>query len=97
GRPTASIISSAWRAMKCSFSKRDDAASHLVNARDAHADAIHAQLAEYANAKHAAHVRIIDTLGALIGGFFGAPCRIARDVAALFPAVEGATVLGTRM
>ena len=31
---------------------------------------------------HAANAHIIDTLGALIGGFFGEPCRIARNLAA---------------
>lgn len=46
---------------------------------------------------HAAKVRVIDTLGALIGGFFGAPSRIARNLAALMPNAEGATVIGTRM
>ena len=46
---------------------------------------------------HAAKVRIIDTLGALIGGFFGEPCRIARNLAAQMPNPGGATVIGTRM
>src|SRR3990172_13421639 len=46
---------------------------------------------------HAAKVRIIDTLGALIGGFYGEPCRIARDLAAQMPNPNGATVMGTRM
>ena len=46
---------------------------------------------------HAAKVRIIDTLGALIGGFFGEPCRIARNLAAQMPNPDGATVIGTRM
>jgi 2-methylcitrate dehydratase len=45
---------------------------------------------------HAAKVRIIDSLGALIGGFFGPPCRIARNVAAQIPSADGATVIGTR-
>ena len=42
-------------------------------------------------------MRIIDTLGALIGGFFGEPCRIARNLAAQAPDPAGATVIGTRM
>ena len=46
---------------------------------------------------HAAKVRIIDTLGALIGAFYGEPCLIARNLAAQMPNSEGATVLGTRM
>src|SRR5678815_3633680 len=46
---------------------------------------------------HGAKLRIIDTLGALIGGFFGEPCRIARDLATQMPDVNGATVLGTRL
>lgn len=46
---------------------------------------------------HAAKVRVIDTLGSLIGGFFAEPCRIARNVAAQMPNPNGATVIGTRM
>src|SRR2546423_1623264 len=46
---------------------------------------------------HAAKVRVIDTLGVLIGGFFGEPCRIARQLAARTPNPHGATVIGTRM
>jgi hypothetical protein len=45
----------------------------------------------------AAKVRVIDTLGSLIGGFFAEPRRIACDVAASMPNEDGATVLGTRM
>jgi 2-methylcitrate dehydratase len=48
-------------------------------------------------AAHAAKVRIIDTLGALMSGFSGEPCRIARSVAARMPQVDGATVIGTRL
>ena len=48
-------------------------------------------------ATHAAKLRIIDTLGALMGGFFGEPCRIARNLAAQMPNPDGATVIGTRM
>ena len=46
---------------------------------------------------HAAKVRVIDTLGGLVGGFFGEPCRIARELAARLPDARGATVIGTRM
>jgi 2-methylcitrate dehydratase len=70
-------------------------------------DGIQQRLADYAfdldyarltpEATHAAKVRVIDTLGALIGGFFGESCRIARDFAALYPCPAGATVIGTRM
>jgi 2-methylcitrate dehydratase len=42
-------------------------------------------------------VRAIDTLGALIGGFFGEASRSARDVAARMPQTAGATVIGTRL
>ena len=45
----------------------------------------------------AAKARTIDTLGALIGGFFGEPCRIARNLAAQMPDPGGATIIGTRM
>ena len=70
-------------------------------------DSIQQRLTDYAcalnydglspEAIHAAKVRIIDTLGALIGGFFGEPCRIARNLAAQMPNPSGATVIGTRM
>ena len=46
---------------------------------------------------HAAKARVIDTLGALIGGFFGESCRVARNLAAQMPNTNGATVIGTRM
>src|SRR6185436_2483939 len=45
----------------------------------------------------AAKVRIIDTLGALVAGFFCEPCRIARDLAAELPHEAGATIIGTRL
>jgi 2-methylcitrate dehydratase len=71
------------------------------------ADAIQSQMSGYAarlqyeeldeETIHAAKVRVIDTLGALIGGFFGEPCRRARDVAARMPQSGGATVIGTRL
>ena len=48
-------------------------------------------------AVHAAKVRIIDTFGALMGGFDGEPCRIGRNLAALAARVDGATVIGTRI
>ena len=46
---------------------------------------------------HAAKVRVIDTFGTLIGGFFAEPCRIVRNVAAEMPNRDGATIIGTRM
>ena len=46
---------------------------------------------------HIAKTRVIDTLGALIAGFCGDPCRIARSVAARRPTLAGATVIGTRL
>lgn len=70
-------------------------------------DRIQAQLSDFAarlryealdaDTVHAAKVRVIDTLGALIGGFFGEACRSARDVAARMPQSAGATVIGTRL
>ena len=50
-----------------------------------------------ADVVHTAKVRVIDTLGALMAGFFGEPCFIARNVAAEMPDPNGATVIGTRM
>src|ERR1051325_2376005 len=44
---------------------------------------------------HAAKVRVIDTFGALVGGFTGDPCRVARDIAAQMPNPKGATIIGT--
>ncbi len=46
---------------------------------------------------HAAKVRVIDTLAALIGGFHGEPCRIARGMAARVPDPGGATMIGTSL
>ncbi|MGZ5164864.1 MAG: MmgE/PrpD family protein [Burkholderiales bacterium] len=70
-------------------------------------DAIQSRLSGYAaqlryedldaDTIHAAKVRAIDTLGALIGGFFGEASRSARDVAARMPQPGGATVIGTRL
>jgi 2-methylcitrate dehydratase len=71
-------------------------------------DGAQQRLADYADdlrfenltpdAIHAAKVRLIDTLGVLIGGFSGEPCRIARALAAEMPQPDrGATVIGTRL
>jgi len=46
---------------------------------------------------HTAKVRVIDTLGALMGGFSGEPCRAARDLAARMPQAAGSSVIGTRI
>ena len=46
---------------------------------------------------HGTKVRIIDTLGSLMGGFFSDPSRMARSVAAAMPNPAGATIIGTRM
>ena len=46
---------------------------------------------------HTTKLLVIDTLGPLIGGFFGEPCRIARNLAAQMPNFSGATVIGTRL
>ncbi len=45
---------------------------------------------------HAAKIRVIDTLGVLIGAFFGAPCSLVRNFAAQSACGDGATLLGTR-
>ena len=45
---------------------------------------------------HEAGVRIVDTFGALIGGFFDEPCRIARATAADMSTAAGASIVGTR-
>src|SRR5258707_14030316 len=70
-------------------------------------DGIQKRLTDYAcnlryedlspEAIHAAKIRVIDTFGALIGGYFGEPCRIARNFAAQMPNPGNATVIGTRM
>jgi 2-methylcitrate dehydratase len=70
-------------------------------------DAVQSRLAEYAcalryealspDAIHACKVRVIDTLGALFGGFFDEPCRIGRALAARVPDPRGGTIIGTRM
>ncbi len=46
---------------------------------------------------HGTTARVIDTLGALMGGFFSDPSRMARNVAAAMPMPAGATIIGTRM
>ena len=70
-------------------------------------DSVQQRLSDYAfglnygdlspEAIHTAKARIIDTLGVLIGGFFGDACRITRNLAAQMSDPVGATVLGTRM
>ena len=70
-------------------------------------DSIQKRLTDYAcaltyadlspEAIHGAKARIIDTLGALVAGFFGEPCRIAGNLAAQMPNPNGATVIGTRL
>jgi 2-methylcitrate dehydratase len=50
-----------------------------------------------ADTLHEAKVRVIDTLGALMGGFVGEACGISRNLAARLPDPEGATVIGTRI
>ena len=69
-------------------------------------DAIQQRLTEYAlglnyedlpdDIVHIAKLRLIDTLGALIGGFDGEPCRIARAAAGLVSSPFAATIVGTR-
>ncbi len=46
---------------------------------------------------HAAKVRIIDTMGALVGGFFDEPSQLARSMAGDLPFPTGVSVIGTRM
>ena len=70
-------------------------------------DAIQQRLADYAcgleyaaispEARHAAKVRVIDTLGALVGGYFQDLNHVSRNLAAQMPSADGATVIGTRM
>jgi 2-methylcitrate dehydratase len=70
-------------------------------------DSIQRHLTDYAcnlnydglppEAVHAAKVRIIDTLGALVCGFSEELCLISRNLAAQIPNPKGATVIGTRM
>jgi len=70
-------------------------------------DPIQRQLADYAAGlaigtipratMHEASVRVIDTLGALVGGFFDEPCRMARALAADAPVAGGVAIIGTRL
>jgi 2-methylcitrate dehydratase len=70
-------------------------------------DSVQLRLADYAagltyaslppEVVRAAKVSLIDTLGVLIAGFFGEPCRVARNVALRASTEEGATVIGTRI
>jgi 2-methylcitrate dehydratase len=70
-------------------------------------DSIQARLTSYAcelkfdqlpaDAVHAAKLRVIDTLGALMGGYFEEINRVSRELAAQMPSPNGATVIGTRM
>src|SRR5579875_92224 len=45
---------------------------------------------------HAMTQRVIDTFGALLGGFFSETCQIPRNLAARMPCANGATIIGTR-
>ncbi|HEY1622873.1 MAG TPA: MmgE/PrpD family protein [Streptosporangiaceae bacterium] len=68
-------------------------------------DHVQDRLADYADeieypklpaaAVHAAKARFIDTLGALIAGFDGRTCVLARRLASRMPQADGASVLGT--
>ena len=70
-------------------------------------DRFQQQIADYAGAirfeslspeaVQAAKVRILDTFGSLMGGFFDESSRIARQSAARSPSPGGSTVIGTRM
>ena len=44
---------------------------------------------------HAASLRLVDTVGALMAGFDGPPCEIARSLAEQLPTSAGSTILGT--
>jgi len=44
---------------------------------------------------HAASLRLVDTVGALMAGFDGPPCGIARSLAEQLPTSAGSTILGT--
>ena len=69
-------------------------------------DRLQQQLVDYATAItferipraaiDAARLRIIDTLGVLIGGFSDESCAMARALAAETPHANGATIIGTR-
>jgi 2-methylcitrate dehydratase len=78
----------------------------MSDEKSAVVDSIQQRISGYANnlrysdlspaAVHTAKTRVIDTLGVLIGGFFGEPCRLLRNVAAQAPNPAGATIIGTR-
>ena len=80
---------------------------HAKNSATKAIDRVQQRLTDYAcsleyegissSAVHAAKVRIIDTLGALLGGFFSEPARLARNLAAQTPGPNGSSVIGTRM
>src|SRR5687767_2267552 len=74
----------------------EKAIDHIQNRLTDYSGALHYS-ALPAQVIHAAKVRVIDALGALIGGFFGEPCLIARNLAAQVPNPRGATIIGTRM
>ena len=75
--------------------------------RSSSGDRIQSRLAEFAldlryddlgpDTVHAVKVRVIDTLGALLGGFHGEPCEIARRISARVPVANGVSVIGTGM
>ena len=46
---------------------------------------------------HQTKIRVIDTLGALVGGFNDEPCRMARAMAVDLPLANGATIIGTTL
>src|SRR5689334_5029387 len=100
-------MSSRVVAMRSSSQARHDTTIHEGGNSMTTADRIQNALSGYAArlsnddideaTAHAAKVRVIDTLGALIGGFDGEPCRIARQVAARMPQAGGASVIGTTL
>jgi 2-methylcitrate dehydratase len=61
----------------------------------------YARLLTYAalpeDAVHAAKMRIIDTLGSFMGGYYDEPSRIARELGAELACAPGATLIGTNM
>lgn len=74
-------------------------------AATARVDTLLERLAQYATtlrfedlgdaAVHAAALRLVDTVGALVAGFDGPPCKTARSLATQFPTPDGSTILGT--
>jgi 2-methylcitrate dehydratase len=71
------------------------------------ADEVQDRLSEFAfrldyaglspQAIRAAKIRIVDTLGALLGGWNGLPCGLARKLAGKAATADGASVIGTRI